>query len=366
MGKNDDKTEKPTGTKLAEARKEGQVAKTPELATWLAVLVATYLVPLLMGRLGAAVERSFLSIGDVFEDPTPQRMVAALSVGMMTMFTALLPVMGGFMLLAVVADLSQIGGLKLATKAAKPTAKRLNPLKGFKRIFSVNSLYELGKNVAKVSIITIVAYPVAVDVIRQLVATGIVPVSQVAAIVGADALAMVRLIAMAGLFVAAADFGYQKRKTIKDLMMTKQEVRDEAKQSEGNPEMKGKIKGKMLAASRNRMLAAVKNADVVVVNPVHIAVALRYEPTRGAPRVVAMGKDTLAERIKEEAEKGSVPIVESIPLARALYAACDLDDEIPVQMYEAVARLLAFVHRIGKRRPLAGSVHQLPDSLVAV
>lgn len=363
MADKSDKTEQPTAKKLSQARKEGQVAKTPELAAWLSVLVAAYLAPVLLGQVGRSVESVFLSLRDVFVDPSPERMLNLLGGAMRGLFLALLPVLLAFMVLAVVADLVQIGGLRFATKAAKPSGKRLNPIAGFKRLFSTRSLWDLGKNVVKVTVIAYLAFPLVVDTVRTMIAVGIVPIGQVIDLVGDDALALVKRVAAVGLLVAVADFGYQKRRTRKDLMMSKQEVKDEAKQADANPEVKAKIKGKMYAASRNRMLAAVKEADVVVVNPVHIAVALRYEALRGAPRVVAKGRDLLAERIKDEAEGASVPIVESVPLARALYAACEIDDEIPVQLYEAVARLLAFVQRLGRRAPLVGSIHRLPDAL---
>ena len=170
-------------------------------------------------------------------------------------------------------------------------------------------------------------------------------------------------VAEAALLLALVDYAYQRHSTAKSLKMTKQEVRDEARQAEGNQEVKGRIKARQREMSRNRMLAAVRDADVVVVNPIHIAVALRYDPARGAPRVIAKGKGFVAERIREEAEKHRVALVESIPLARALYASVELDDEIPLAFYEPVARLLAFVHRLGKRRPMGGPFHRLPVGL---
>jgi flagellar biosynthetic protein FlhB len=191
----------------------------------------------------------------------------------------------------------------------------------------------------------------------------VTPFWDMAGRIGTRSLSMVRSVAYAALVVSALDYVYQRRTMAKSLKMSKAEVRDEGKQAEGNPEVKGKIKGKMREASRNRMLSMVGQASVVIVNPVHIAVALVYEPTRGAPRVIAKGEGFVAERIREEADKHQVPIVESIPLARALYAAVELEDEIGAEFYEPVARLLAFVHRLGRRRPIGGPHHRLPPNL---
>lgn len=359
------KTEKPTAKRKKESRRKGQVAKTPELFPWLAVLIGTYLVPLVIARVGAGVEAAFAAIGDTMADPSPQQMPRQLGQALQHMAIALAPLLAGLVVLAVLVGAAQVG-VRFSFHAIKPSWAKLNPLAGLKRLLSPRSLWETAKNLVKVAIIAAVAVPVAMDLIDALARQGAMPLFDTVRVVAGHSVGLVRRVAAAGLLVGLADFAYQKRRHLKDLMMTKQEVKDEARQAEGNPEVKAKIKGKMLAASRMRMLAAVKTADVVVVNPVHLAVALHYEPARGAPRVVALGKDHLAERIKQVAEETGVPIVESIPLARALFAACDLGDEIPPALYEGVARLLVFVQRMARHRPLGSSVHRLPDSLVPV
>jgi flagellar biosynthetic protein FlhB len=215
-----------------------------------------------------------------------------------------------------------------------------------------------------VVVIAVVVVPIARGTVDD-VAGQHMAMWDVVGVVGETALRLARMVAYVALLIAAADYVYQRKSHAKSMRMTKQEVRDEFKQAEGNQEVKGKIKGLQLAAARNRMLAAVGDANVVVVNPVHIAVALRYEPLRGAPRVVAKGAGAVAERIRDEATRSGVPIVESIPLARALHKACDLDDEIPATLYEGVARLLAFVQRLGGRAPIGGGHHRLAEPVGA-
>ncbi|MGD9793752.1 MAG: flagellar biosynthesis protein FlhB [Acidimicrobiia bacterium] len=365
LGDQRDKTEKPTPKRKREARKEGRVAKSQDLVTWTSVLVATFLLPGTLTR-GAEFERTlFGRVHEAMLEPSPDKMTAAGAEVVLGVGGLLAPILFGMVLIAIVGNVGQVGFV-LSTKAIKPSLKRLNPIAGFKQLFSAKSAFELGKSMTKLAIIGAIAYPAIRGINDSLPHDHTLPFWEMAAMVGQGSLSLLRRVAYGGLLVSIVDFGYQKRSIMKSLKMTKQEVRDEAKQSEGPQEVKSKIKAKQREISRNRMLMAVAKADVVVVNPVHIAVALRYEPMLGAPRVIAKGEGWVAERIRAEADKHQVPIVESIPLARALYAAVELSDEIGAEFYEPVARLLAFVHRIGKRRPLGGGHHRLPDGLVQV
>lgn len=365
MGDKRDKTEKPTPKRKREARKDGQVAKSQDLVTWTSVLVATFLLPGTLTR-GAAFERTlFDRVHEAMLEPSTDKMTAAGAVVVHGVGALLAPMLFGMVVIAIVGNVGQVGFV-VSTKAIKPSLKRLNPLAGFKRMFSAKSGFELAKSMAKLAIIGLIAYPAVRGINNEMPHDHTLPFWEMAAMVGKRSLSLVRSVAYGGLLVSLVDFAYQKRSIMKSLMMTKQEVRDEAKQAEGPQEVKAKIKAKQREISRNRMLMAVAKADVVVVNPIHIAVALRYDPMLGAPRVIAKGEGWVAERIRAEADKHQVPIVESIPLARALYAAVGLSDEIGTEFYEPVARLLAFVHRIGKRRPLGGGHHRLPEGLVQV
>jgi flagellar biosynthetic protein FlhB len=191
------------------------------------------------------------------------------------------------------------------------------------------------------------------------------PLATSVSLVAGTAMSLMRDVALAGLAMGLADYAYQRQRINKQLRMTRHEVKQEHRQSEGDPHVKGAIRSRQLAMSRNRMMSAVADADVVLVNPTHVAVALRYQPDRGAPRVVAKGAGSVAARIREEAEKHRVPMVHDVPLARALHKACDLDQEIPAELFTAVAQVLAFVLALRARwTAAAGSLR--PPALAHV
>jgi flagellar biosynthesis protein FlhB len=356
------KTEKPTAKRKRDARREGRIARSQDLVSWLGVLVGTYVLPVTLRR-GAALGRElFADVQQAMLDPSVPRMTEAGVTAMRGITSTVMPLLTGALVIAVVANVAQVGFV-LSTKALKPSLKRLSPMAGFKRMFSARNGFELFKSMAKMSLIAGLSYPAIRGIGSAVPHDRALPFWELVSIIGDRSLALARRVAQVGLVLAVGDYVYQRRSMAKSLKMSKQEVRDEARQTEGNQEVKGKMKARQREMSRNRMLAAVRDADVVVVNPIHVAVALRYEPSRGAPRVIAKGKGFVAERIREEAEKHRVALVESIPLARALYAAVEIDDEIPLAFYEPVARLLAFVHRLGKRRPMGGPFHRLPASM---
>lgn len=360
-GARDGKTEKPTPKRRREARKEGSIARSPDLVSWTAVLMASFLLPVVVGN-GAKMGKSlFAGVRSVFEEPSEGKMLSHMAEAGSALAAMVAPVMIGAVILAITINLAQVGFL-FTSKPLKPSLRRVNPLQGFKRIASTRSLWELVKGFGKMTIVGVVAWPFVRRMASELPGGVGVPFWATTAHVGDQILALLRATGFAGVMVALGDYAYQRRSTNKQLMMTKQEIREEMRQSEGSPELKGRIKGRQAAMSRNRMLAMVKMADAVVVNPVHIAVAIRYQPGEGAPKVVAKGEGFVAEKIREQAEQHSVPIVESIPLARALFAACQVDREIPPQMYEGVARLLAFVHHLSRRhRGFASGYPKLPE-----
>jgi flagellar biosynthetic protein FlhB len=188
--------------------------------------------------------------------------------------------------------------------------------------------------------------------------------NELAAVTAKTAITMIRNVSVAALIVAAADYAVQRRRVMKDLMMTKQEVKEEFKQNEGNPEIRQAIRSRQAAISRNRMIGLVGKADVVVVNPTHYSVALKYDAEKGAPQVVAKGAGVMARRIRTEAEKHAVPIVHEPVLTRSLYRSCDLGALIPVELYEAVAQVLAFVFSL-RSRGRAQGYHEMPAAAPA-
>ncbi len=352
----EEKTEKATPRKLKESRKEGKVARTPELGAWSAILVVAMLAHLLVGRgldqIRTLMTRSLMAIAE------PQMSTALTLMHDGTMiFLTLTVLLGALIMLVSVALAVAQGGLFFATKSLKPKASRLSPLAGAKRMFGPHALWEGTKMLIRSSLVALFVWRAVNEVLP--VVGGLMPVMVTVRIAADAATGLMRDVALAGLVAAAVEYGIQRRRTGKQVRMTKKEVRDEHKQSEGDPMVRSAIRSRQLAAARNRMMADVATADVVLTNPTHVAVALRYQPEKGTPRVVAKGAGVMAARIRELAEEHRVAMVADIPLARALHASCEVGQEIPAPLFHAVAQVLAFV----LSRRAAGSTggrHQSP------
>ena len=346
MGKREGKTEAPTPKKKQEAKKKGTVAKSVDLGPWLTLLIATYLLPWLIGSVGGAVADALSALGDLAAEPDVGDALRLLSAAMRAGFFAVMPFMAVIALITVLSQMAQTG-LVLSLHPLKPDFKRLNPIAGVKRLFSPKSLWETAKQVVKALLVAWIAWPHIIAIHDLLVGHGRVPLLPGLSATAAEIMAMTRGVSWAVVGVGLFDYAFQRRNTLLDLKMTKQEVRDEMRSSEGDPLVKQRIRSLQMAMTRSRMMSAVPGASVVVTNPTHIAVALVYDPAAGgAPRVVAIGVDAIAKRIRETAAEAKVPIVEAKPLARALWRACEVGDEIPVTLYEAVAKVLAFVRRL--------------------
>jgi flagellar biosynthetic protein FlhB len=340
-----EKTEKPTPRKLKEARKEGQVARSSDLGAWLGVGAAALLLPMVIRNGMDALTGQLLDVSTVAQAPEPSRAVAALGAGLKSTAGIVAPLAAVGVAVAIGAAASQ-GGIRLATKAARPQLKRLNPGKGIKRLFSAQILWEASKTLLKTSVVAVVLWQTAKSLMPTLVGSGALPLAATLDVVRAGTAGMIRAAVLAGLVLAAADYLVARRRTMKQLRMSRKEVTEEHKQTEGDPLLKGAIRSRQIAMSRNRMMSEVAKADVVLVNPTHVAVALRYDPDKGAPRVVAKGAGTVAAKIRERAGEHRVPMVEDVPLARALHRTCELGQQIPAELYTAVARVLAFVMRL--------------------
>jgi flagellar biosynthetic protein FlhB len=355
----DGKTEKPTQKRLRDGRKEGQFARTPDAATWLGIAAGAALVPHGLGVLHDEVARMLATLPDVAADPTPARALSTLSGLPSAVLTAAAPVGLAAAAAAVLATAAQ--GVHPTTKTLKFKASRLSPKQGLKRMLGVRATWEALKALLKVTVIAIVVLSLARSLVPQLVSGGVLPLPVTLGVLAAGLQTLIWSVVATGLVLALGDYAFQRRSVMKQLRMTPREIKDENRQAEGDPMVKGAIRARQMAMSRNRMLAAVANADVVLVNPTHFAVALRYETGRGAPRVVAKGTDALAAKIRERAREHRVPIVEDKPLARLLHRVCDVDDEIPAELYAAVARILAFVFSL--RRPGSGVPRPGPSTL---
>jgi flagellar biosynthetic protein FlhB len=353
MSGSQDKTEKPTAKRLKEGRKEGQIARTPELGAWIGILAATVLMPMVMRSTSTHTRTLLLDVATVIRDPQPARCLALLAEGLRDVVICVAPLALGLMAIGVAASVAQ-GGVHPSGKLLKPKFSRINPMAGLKRTFGPHSAWETVKSVVRVAVLGAVAYHYIKTMASTLIAAGSWPLMTLLGSAGSTVIAIIRSAALVGIVMAAADYLVARKRTGKQLKMTKQQVKEEHKQTEGDPQLKGAIRSRQMAMSRNRMMSDLVEADVVVVNPTHVAVALRYDPARGAPRVVAKGAGTLAARIREVAAEHRIAMVQDVPLARALHAGCELGQEVPPDLYAAVARVLAFVMALKSRGSAAG------------
>lgn len=343
-----EKTEQPTEKRLRESREKGEVPRSRDLSG--AVVVLAGVAALISGGDSALLHaRRIFALGlgysreALLSDALPGRALHAAVSEALGLFA---PVALATLLAAVAAPLL-LGGLNFSAQALQPKFDRLDPIKGLGRIFAMRGLVELGKALLKLLFIGAVLALLLRHWQGELQATGRGPVmagiAQSIGLLGRAALWFGSMLALIG----GIDALYQKFDHAKNLRMTRQEIRDEMKESEGNPEMKGRIRQVQQAQARRRMMEELPRADVVVVNPTHFAVALRYDDGRlGAPRVIAKGVDVLAQQIRLVAGSHRIPLVEAPPLARALYATTELGREIPAALYVAVAQVLAYVYQL--------------------
>jgi flagellar biosynthetic protein FlhB len=355
-GPGGEKTEKPTPQKLKKARKEGQIPRTQELGTWLGAAAASVLLPMLVGNAFGAVRQMFVEVGVIVDDPEPAALSRLLGEALTTFLTVMLPMGLGMMLVGTLASAAQ-GGVTFATKPMKPTLKKLNPFPGMKRMFGTHGIWEAIKAVIKTVALAVVIITTSDKAQALVSASGALPLSEITRVFTESAVTMFRVVGLTGLAIAIADYLVVRHQMMKKLKMSQYEIKQEYKQSEGDPYMKAQRRSTQMAMSRNRMMSEVADADVLLVNPTHVAVALKYDPQKGAPRVVAKGAGEVAARLRARAEECRVPMVQDIPLARALHASCDLGQEVPAQLFTAVARVLAFVMHLSARG-VRGGMHR--------
>ena len=353
-GPGGEKTEPATQKKLDDARKEGQVAKSKEIANGMGLMALFLVLKIWTGNMGVSFLETFDTIynripqvANLLGGTAPEReMVLLLRHGAIQLLLIVLPILLIGFLVAFVSDYWQVKW-KPTSKPLQPKFSKMNPIKGFQKIFSMNSLVELLKSFIKILIIVWMAYSYIKDRTEYLFLLydmEILPALQLILQVVTDL--GIRIAALYIIF-AFADYAYQKWKFAEDMKMTKQEVKEEYKNQEGDPQIKGKIRQKMQEASRRRMMQAIPQADVVITNPTHYAVAIKYDPAiSDAPMVVAKGQDYLAQKIKEIARENKVEIVENKPLARMLFANVEVGEAVPPEMYQAIAEVLAFVYHL--------------------
>lgn len=348
----DNKTEKPTPKRRNDARKKGQVAKSMEANTALVLLaslgVLVVMAPAMLVTLENVVREGLVRAGDPTQT-NPDGLLGLLRWGLGGFAKATAPIALVALVAGVVASVVQVG-LKFTPQAAKPSMKKLNPIQGMKRIFGTQAIFEGAKATVKTIIVGIVAFMAVWPELPTLASLVGLDAGTTLARAGALVIHVMLRAAIALVFIAIVDYAWQKRKHEKSLKMTKEELRRESRQGDLPPEVKGAIRRRQMEMARRRMLADVPTADVVVTNPTHYAVALRYDGNRPSPEVVARGVDLVAKAIREVAEKHGVPVVSNPPLARSLYRDVEIGDQIPDQFFHAVAEVLAFVYRTSGRR----------------
>ena len=357
-GPGGEKTEEPTAKKLSDARNEGQVAKGKDLTSAVMLLVLFMVLRFTVGNMGEGFiecfNKNYTQIGDLFTSThgeyNMQYTIALIQSAALDMLKLLIPFFGVGFIIAIVIELAQVKW-KPTSKPLQPKLSKFNPINGIKRMFSVRTLVSLIKQIVILVVIFIVVYNKLKSRMSDIYMLYDIPLISAIMLLGDIIFDIGTVICVIYTIIGIADYVFEKRKFRKDMMMTKQEVKDEWKNTEGNPEVKNKIRQKMSEASRRRMMQAVPEADVVITNPTHFAVALKYEQNKGkAPVVVAKGEDYLAAKIKEAARENNIEIVENKSLARMLYYNVELDEEIPPELYQAVAEVLAFVYNIKNKR----------------
>ncbi len=356
MAERDGRTEKPTGKRRGEARKKGQVARSNDINSAIGLLavlsVLIIMGPRMLSQLRELLSHSLAHAGEQGDlaSTGPQRLVID---GMRSFALIMAPILGAALVAGIVASVAQVR-FKWSMEALKPRFSALNPKSGIKRVFGLNGLVETAKALIKLAAIGGIA---GMGVWFQLPQVGglvgLPPQDLLGQIggriqrIGLEVLAVLMIL-------AALDYVWQRKKLTKSLMMTKEEIKQEARQTDIAPEVRGQIRRKQLQASRRRMLIDVALADVVIVNPTHYAVALKYDPLQPAPQVVAKGADHIAAAIRAAADENEVPIVSNPPLARTIYRQVEIGSLIPEALFVAVAEVLAYVFRTarGRRRRL--------------
>ncbi|TQL01618.1 flagellar biosynthesis protein FlhB [Cellulomonas sp. SLBN-39] len=351
-----ERTEKATAQRMKEVHRKGQLGRSQDLSAWLGLGAAALMLPTVVSNAGDAALDQMAHVRDVARTPTPQAALDVLGVGLGSVVSTLAPMFVVLVVVSIAVAAAQ-GGIRF--RSMKPKFDHLKPASMAKKLVGGQVWWEAVKTVLKTGAVAVVMVLVVQGLVPVLMTSGRMPLQGLLDLAGSGAAQLLRFGIAAGVLMAVADVVVVVRRNRKQTRMTKQEIKEENKRTEGDPMVKGQIRARQARMSRNRMMSEVAKADVVLVNPTHVAVALRYEPGRGAPRVIAKGQGAVATRIRALATENRVPLVEDVPLARALHAACELGAEVPEQLFTAVARVLAFVMALRRRGAGAGQ-HRLP------
>ena len=348
MFEKDSKTEKPTPKRRGQARQEGNVARSQDLNSAIVLSVGS-IVLLWTGSM------MFSEMAEVMKAIFKNSSTTEITIGIMPEYLAqgiqaiakiVGPLFIGIIIAGLLVNIGQVG-MKVSLKAAKPKFDRLNPLSGIKKLFSMKALIELPKSFLKLFIIGGVIYLTIMGSAELIYSLVEIPFENLSGNMGGLLGKVFLMAALSLLIIGILDYAYQKFDFEKSLKMTKDEVKEESKQAEGDPKVKGKIREIMFKTAFQRMMKSIPDADVVITNPIHLAIALKYDREKtGAPVVLAKGKRKVAEKIREIAIENNIPIVENKPLAWALWKAVQVGEAIPLDLYKAVAEVLAYVYRL--------------------
>ena len=353
-GPGGEKTEDATAKKLQDVRKEGNVAKSREIPTAATLLALFVCLKLAMGFIGNHLLNAFTSYYQLIPKYASEGLDTKGFSSLLTNVIAnlsiiIIPFLVAGFVMALLSNILQFK-FQVTGKPLQPKFSKMNPISGFKRMFSINTLMELLKSVVKIIVIAYISYGVFTEHAKDIYLLYDISLTQGILLMYDIILELLIKVSVLFIAISAVDYMFQRWKFKQDNKMTKQEVKDEYKNTEGDPKIKGQQRQRMQQASQRRMMAAIPEADVVITNPTHFAVALSYKSGQGqAPIVVAKGADFLAGRIKEIARDSNVDIVENKPLARMLYYNVDLGSEIPPELYQAVAEVLAYVYQLHNR-----------------
>lgn len=348
-----DKTEKPTPKRRNEARKKGQVAKSPDLNG--AVVLGAGLIgllafgPAVVSGVAGSMRSTFAQISRPGDATSAAGLHALSQAALHTILDTVAPIAGLCLAAGIIVNVAQVS-FKPTAQAIKPDFKKINPITGFRNLFGIRVATEGIKAIAKVAAVGVV---VAMALVPQLTSIGAsvdTPPTALGILINSSIMGIAERATIAYLLIGLLDYIYQRRRLGKQLKMTKHEVKEETRQYAAPPEVRGQIRRRQLQAARARMMAAIPQADVVVTNPTHFAVALSYDGSHPAPIVVAKGQDLVAKQIRRIAEESGVPIVPDPPLARSLHKTVEIGQMIPAELYAAVAQVLAFVYRMAGRR----------------
>lgn len=353
MSEDGDKTEEPTEHKLQEARKKGQVMKSQELvSTAMLTVTAGVLVGMGGWMFKEIMDFTRFTWGDLMANADFEKRDVSLDMLWIVVgfLKILAPLLGASFVVAVLINIAQVKFM-FSTEPLMPKLSKISPMAGFKKIFSMKSVMELAKQIAKLTVIGWIVYKVVKYSLPDLVKLVENDIFFTVTMVRTICIDVIKKVWVGMLVIAIVDYVFQKKQFMKEMKMSMQELKDEYKDTEGNPQVKGKIRQLMRQGAQQRMMEGAQQANAVVTNPTHMAVAIKYEPgVDPAPMVVAKGENLIAVQLKVIAEDNDIPIIENVELARAMFGACEVGQAIPPELYKGVAEVLAYIFKLKKKR----------------